>query len=566
MQGYQIIILMVIAIVLIAVLVAYFYKRQVYNQIDELDHQKKQLFNQAPYDELETVEQLTLAGQSAQSRDQLENQWHILRDKHYPLIENYLFEAEQAADRYRFKESREQQNKAQETIQMVASEIETLREALNHLLESEKENRLRIDKIKDDYRDVRKKLLAHSFSFGSAAKLLEEHLAEMENDFQEFEELTNKGDHEEAQAVIVRLHDHITEMEEQMDMIPDLIHATEHVYREQIEEIKKGYQYLKHQGYLFPEDTILADAETIEKDINRVEDLVTELRLEQAQELASAIEENIEALYSQMEKEIRARKYVYELQNQVKVSIYYLQEEIRKLKIEEDRISQSYILIHDEKEEIIRAEADLKEEQKTYDQLNGQLREDEVPFSQTYDGFDHLFSNLEEINNQLNKIADFLYNYRTEELALKDNMLKMEQELYDMKRRLENQHLPGLPADYLERFFNASDLVEQLSIELARPKLSLVEVRKQDDLCQSNVSQLKQQTSDIIDNAVLAERVAQRLLRYRDQSDGIEETIRHSQKVYNEDYDYERALDIVRAKLENVAPGLYDDIVKQYQQ
>lgn len=564
MHAYQIGILVVGAVIVTATIVAYFYKRQFYNRIDELDQRKTELFNHAPYEELEAVDQLTLAGQSAENRDQLEEQWRVLKDKHYPLIENYLFEAEQAADRYRFKDSRENQSKADETIQMIQTEVENLREALNHLIESEKENRLRIDKIKDDYRDVRKNLLAHSFSYGPATKLLEEHLADMENDFQEFEELTKKGDHQEAQEVIVRLHGAIQQMEEQMEIIPDIIHSIDQVYNEQVEEIKKGYQYLKHQGYLFPEDTIQKDIEVVEKDIKRVNELLTELELDQAKEQTGHIEENIESLYSRMEKEIHARKYVYELQNTVKVSIYYLQEEIRKLKIEEDRISQSYILIHDEKESIMKAESELKEGQKVYDDLNGRLREDIIPFSIAYDGFDHLFTDLENLNNQLNKISDFLYNYRVEELKLKDGMLEMEQELYDMKRRLENQHLPGLPSSYLERFFDASDRVEQLSVELARPKLSLIEVRRQSQICQEGINQLRQQTSDIIDDAILSERVSQRLLRYREESNGIEETIRHSQKVYNEDYDYEKALDLVRAKLENVEPGLYDEIVQEY--
>lgn len=565
MEPYQIGLIIFVVIVLAAIVFASFYKRQVYAKIDELDKRKNQVISSAPYDELMAVSQLNLSGQSAQTRTNLEQQWKSLEHRYYPLVENHLFEAEQAADRYRFKESKEEQELAITQIETIETEMGHLRDALDELVQREEANKQRIDQIKENYREVRKTLLAHGFSFGPATPLLESHLAEMENDFQDFSQLTDSGDHDEAQGVIVRLNERIKQMDEQMKLIPEIIQEIEEVYDEQVEEIKKGYAYLTGQGYHFPDDRMEQDIEDVERDIQRIKDLLAELKLTEIDEVTERIESDIESLYARMETEIVAHERVYDLQNSVKRSIYYLQEQIRRAKIEEDRISQSYVLIHEELDEIQQAEKDLKLGQKDFETFSEELREQNLPYSVSYQRLDSVFAHLEHINDRLNKILDHLYNYRMEEKKLRDQMLAMEQDLYDVKRRLENRNLPGLPANFLELFFSASDRVEQLSAELARPKLNLIEVRKQNKLCQEDVDQLKQMAEDILKHSALAEIVSQRLLRYREEANGIEETIRHSQKVFSEDYDYERALEIVKAKLDNVQPGLYGELVQEYE-
>lgn len=84
-------------------------------------------------------------------------------------------------------------------------------------------------------------------------------------------------------------------------------------------------------------------------------------------------------------------------------------------------------------------------------------------------------------------------------------------------------------------------------------------------MCQEDVTQLGDITNELIRQVELIERTSQRLYRYKDSHKGVLETIRYSESLFTEDYDYDTALRLVREKLENVDPGAYDEVVAAYE-
>src|SRR5699024_3002324 len=266
-----------------------------------------------------------------------------------------------------------------------------------------------------------------------------------------------------------------------------------------------------------------------------------------------------------MEKEVEAKPLVADLVEDTKRGIYYLQEENRRLNHAVNRLSQSYILIHNEPSIISRLEGQVKECKEDFDKLNERLKEQAIPYSIVYDVLDAMFNQLDHLNNEYRKVSEYLESYRKEEVELKNDMLAMEQAMYEMKRYLENERLPGLPKDYLELFFSTSNRIENLSVELSRSKIQLIEIRKIHKMCQEDVTQLGEMTNELVRQVELLERTSQRLYRYKDSHKGILETIRYSESLFTEDYDYDTALRLVREKLENVDPGAYDEVVANYE-
>jgi Negative regulator of septation ring formation len=387
----------------------------------------------------------------------------------------------------------------------------------------------------------------------------------MENDFTEFSEYTVSGDHEEANKIVERLDESIKETEEQMDQIPALLEKMDEVYDEQLGDLRQGYESMIENNYLFPEDTILADIDTLKENQNVIYDYIRDLKLEKAHKAMEALAKNIDHLYEKMEIEIEAKPLVAELAEDTKRGIYYLQDENRRLNNTINRLSQSYVLIHNEPSIIGRLEDQVKETREDFDKLNERLKEQTIPYSVAYDTLEDMFDHLDHLNVEYRKVSEYLENYRKEELELKNDMLAMEQAMYEMKRHLENERLPGLPNDYLELFFSTTDRIENLSAELSHPKIQLIEIRKIHKMCQEDVTQLGDITNELIRQVELIERTSQRLYRYKDSHKGVLETIRYSESLFTEDYDYDTALRLVREKLENVDPGAYDEVVAAYE-
>ena len=566
MSPLQISLIVIIVLIAVTALITYFVRNKYYSQIDELDQEKNEVLKQAPYDELKEVAELNISGQSNELRESLEKKWREIETVKYPRLENHLFDAEQATDRYRLPESKRSQEAAEEAIEEINAEISELKEALTELIEREQANLEKIDVIKKRYHEVRKSLLAYSFSFGPASETFEDKLQLMEDDFTEFSSLTVSGDHEEANKIVEKLSESIQKTEEEMEIIPPLLDKITEVYEEQIVDLRQGYDSMIENGYLFPQDTILEDIEQLKEEKEEIYDYIRDLDLDKAQEASDTLGEHIDQLYDKMLLETEAEPKVADLLEDTKRGLYFLQDENRRLNHAVNRLSQSYVLVHNESTIISRLEDHIKSNKEEFERINERLKEKNIPFSVAYEQLDEMFNHLDHLNDEYNKVSEYLESYRAEEMALKDDLYKMEQAMYEMKRQVENERLPGLPEDYLELFFSTTERIEKLSAELSRPKIQLIEIRRMHKMCEEDVAQLKEMTQEVIRQVELLERTSQRLYRYKDSHKGVLETIRYSESLFSDDYDYDTALKLVREKLENVDPGTYEEVVADYEE
>lgn len=565
MNPLQITIITILVLLVVTFGITYLVRTKYYQKIDQLDQEKNDVLKKAPYNELKEVSDLHISGQSFELRKKLEQQWHSIESVKYPRLENNLFDAEQATDRYRLMEAKKNQSEAEEALAEINQEMEALQTDLIGLIEREQANLVKIDLIKKRYHEIRKSLLAYSFSFGPASETFEDNLREMETDFSKFSDITISGDHEEANIVVERLNNDIEEMEQQMKDVPPLLDILEDEYVEQFDDLENGYHEMSDAGYLFPEDTVLEDLGKLRTDKKHILDRIRKLELEEAEKETEALANEINAMYDRMEMEYQAKPATFELLEDNKRALYFLQEENRRLVSAEQRLSQSYILIHDEAAKIAKLAEQVKEAREEYVFLEDRMKHKALPYSVAYAQLADLFDQLGNLNEEYNKVSNHLEDYRVQELAFKDELYQMEQQMYRMKRRLENERLPGLPDDYLELFFSTTERIERFDSELSRPKINLVDIQKNYEICEEDVRQLENMADEMVRQVELTERTSQRLYRYKDTHKGILETIRYSESLFSEDYDYETSLRLVKEKLENIAPGEFAKVLNAYE-
>lgn len=563
MSSLQIALITIFVLLIVMISITYIVRKNYYKKIDELNKEKNIVFEKIPYDKLEEVKELNLTGQSLNTRDKLKKEWKVLESEQYPMIENYLCGAERATDSYRLPLSKKNQEDASDAIKKAENKIESLKSALSELIQKEEANLKKVDSVKKRYHSVRKSLLAYSFSYGPASETFEKKLNEMEESFAVFSDLTVSGDHEEANKIVQELSSQIDDTQNKMDQIPPLLVELNEKVAGFITDLKKGYIKMTEEDYLFPDDTILEDIQEIEQKREETLNNIKNLEIKKSEEVIQKIHEDIEVLYQKMEQEIETKSLLPKLIQKNRKAIYYLNEENRRIKVLLSRIIQSYILNHDEAEEVERLEESIGQTRAEFAKIENYLNEKTIPFSIAHTELETIFDDLYQLNQVYEKLSNQLEGYRTKELVFKNDLVEMEQSLYEMKRALENERLPGLPKSYLELFFSTSDRVEKLSSELARTKLNLIDIERLHKMCEEDVVQLSEFTEEIIKQVDLLEIVSQRLYRYKDSHKGILETIRYSETIFANDYDFEAALRLVSEKLEKVEPGLYKELVKE---
>src|SRR5699024_2880519 len=136
------------------------------------------------------------------SYEQLAADWQKMETVTFPSLENLLFAAEQAADRFLFPKASTNEKEAEQLLQETKGKVEALSTSLKELLENEEKNREEGTRVEQDYQQLRNELLTNSFTYGTALEAMENRLTDMETDFSRFKEATASHDHMQANEVL----------------------------------------------------------------------------------------------------------------------------------------------------------------------------------------------------------------------------------------------------------------------------------------------------------------------------------------------------------------------------
>lgn len=556
--------IIVIAIIIAIFIVFFIFKKQHQNNIVELKDRKKELLEGLPTQRLDKVKKMDISGKSKAYAESLENIWEQILSGRNITVENHLFLAEQTNQRYQFKATRDYQQLAHEELQDIDDDLLKLSNSLEELINREEANAHRIHEIEKKYESVRKRLLDNSLSYGQAVDALEGKLADMEKEFEHFEKVTKWGDHEEARSVIIQLNEMIVDMQSYLNDVPKVLSTITEDFYPQLEEISESYTTLVNKGFVFNGSPIPEEVKEVDEKISILDELMGELKITEGRQLSQEIAEDIDNLYERMEIEVDASVEVDELIPSVQKAIYYLREEVRVLFFEIDRVSQSYVLIHNESDQI----HDLKDSveflegkfQKTIDNLENNF----TPYSEVLKTLTLIKNELIQLNDTKNDVTDQLYSYRDVEVKLKEELSNMEEEARNIRRRIVRENLPGVPVDYTDFYTYVTGLLSSLSDELNRPRLKVEKTHDLIAICKEELKNLEERTQSVINNAVLTEMMAQKLYQYKEEYPDVAQTIAQSEKLFNEDYDYESSFTVVRNKLNSINPNMVQAVEQEY--
>lgn len=444
------------------------------------------------------------------------------------------------------------------------SEVEIIRNGLRELRESEERNSLEVQKALDVYEELSKLLHDEKAEFGSAYPELQKQIKNIELEFTQFVTLNTSGDPIEAREVLENAERHTYELDDVMKRIPPLYDELTRTFPDQLKEIEEGYKRLLADHYVFPEKNFTEELRRVQK---RVKNSTVDLEKTEvdAVEVANRDTANaIDALYEIMEREMNAKKYVVTNHKVVGDYIAHTLKNNRQLMIELDHTSQSYTLNHNELGRSRGFQSEIEELIRRYEDFEPKLKEHTIPYSEVQAFFKDCYKILDDIENQQVEIDDSLKELRKGEKAAQEKVDQYDFRLRNIKRYVEKQRLPGLPADYLEFFFVATDRIEELSKALNRIRINMEEIKKLSDLCNEDLELLDKKTNDLVNSAALTEQMMQYANRYRHTHEAIRVAMENSLELFSKEYRYQDALDEIGTALERVEPGAFRRIEDFY--
>ncbi|HIZ54019.1 MAG TPA: septation ring formation regulator EzrA [Candidatus Enterococcus avicola] len=566
MQSQVIIGVVIAIVVVVAVLygVGFFMRRKNQERLNLLEKRKEELFDLPVIEEVDDVKKMHLVGQSQNTFREWSQKWTDISTSSFAELESQIFEVESLNESFRFLKGKAAVDEAELTISEMEEEVKNIRQGLKELRESEERNSLQVQQALDVYEDLKKNLREQGALYGPAYAELQKQVKNIEIEFTQFVTLNTSGDPVEAREVLDTAEGHTYELQDLMARIPVAYEELNKTFPSQLKEIKEGYAKLIEEKYQFPE-------ENFENEIHRVARRVESSMSDLEKAEISAVEvanrdtaQEIDTLYSVMEREIEAKKYVLKNRTIIEDYIEHSIKNNRQLLIELDHTSQSYTLNRNELGRVRGFQTEIDAIVRRIEELTPKLDASEVPFSEVQEFYKESYHILDDVENQQVEIDDSLRELRKDEKVAQEKIETFEFKLRNLKRYVEKQRLPGLPGDYLEFFFLVTDRVEDLGKSLNRIRINIEEVNKLVAICEDELEMLDTRTKELVDAAALTEQLMQYANRYRHSNPEIKAAIQHGLVLFNDEYRYQDALDTIATSLERVEPGAFERLEKFY--
>lgn len=566
-MGNNVIIGIVIAIIIVAIvvfLVSYLMKKKNQDRLDALEKRKEELFDLPVIEEVDDVKKMHLVGQSQNTFREWSQKWNDISTSSFAELESQIFEVENLNESFRFLKGKKAVVEAENTMNQMEKEVSEIREGLKELRETEERNSLAVQQALDVYEELKETIKEDEQSYGPAFPELQKQVKMIESEFTQFVTLNTSGDPVEAREVLDKAEKHTYEVDELMKKIPPLYEDLATTFPGQLEEIDNTYENLIQEQYVFPEEDLVGE---IDKVRNRIQISLANLEKTEVETVEFENRETanmIDALYDILEREMDAQNYVSTNQTTIEQYIKHATKNNRQLLIELDHTAQSYALNHNEIGRVRGFQTEVEEIERQNEQMKPQIQQHTIPYSEVRTFYKKVFKILEDIENQQVEIDNSLHELRKGEKEAQEKIDTFEFKLRSLKRFVEKQRLPGLPNDYLEFFFVATERIEELSVVLNKIRVNMEEVNRLVALCEEDLELLDKKTHDLVDAAALTEQMLQYANRYRHTHEEVKEAIDKSYFMFNKEYHYQEALDEIGTALERVEPGAFKRIEDFY--
>ncbi|MGD6961657.1 septation ring formation regulator EzrA [Fictibacillus phosphorivorans] len=551
----------VIAIVTFLALILYgaMSRRRVYKEIDRLEAWKMQIMNRPLTEEISKVKGMAMIGETEEKFEMWRQEWDEMVTAQLPNLEEDLFDAEEYTDKYRFKKARSILAGVSQSLEKIEMRIKEITSEINELVTSEELNREEIVEAKEKLQETKKYYLTHIRALGQTAPIFDKELDEIKALFETFESLTVQGSHLEARQRLVESLNRISDCKTKMQGVPELLVILQSDIPNSLKELSAGFTEMEQQGYVLHHIGI-------EKEISSLKDLneqalnrVLDLELESAQRDMDETVQKMDQLYEMLENEVHSKQFVISEREIFFSSIQDLQDRIENLKQETQIVSSTYLIEQNEAEMQKKIEKLFHKLQSRFLIIEDSIDEKRESYSVIREMMEEMQKQMEELQRSQKVYEEMLHNLRKDELETKQSLRELRKKLLEARRMVQKSNLPGLPEHYLITIGKAEEYIIEVSKKLDEKPLEMSDVSYVLNKAHEAVNEGYDETSKMIENAFLAEKLIQYGNRFRSSYQSVSVRLIEAEIAFR-NYQYEDALEIAASAIESVRPGILKEM------
>jgi septation ring formation regulator len=529
--------------------------------MDRLETWKLEITDRPVRDEMSKVKQLNMTGQTEELFERWRNQWDDIVTVKVPNLEELLFDAEEYIDRYRFRKAKDAQKLIENKMQEIEEEIKSILNELNDLVGSEEKNRVEIEQLKDSYREAKKNLLAHHHSFGKSEKYIEAQLKDVTNKFQEYEEKTKNGNYLVARETVLHTKAQLETIKKQMEVIPQYLIECQSILPSQLSDIREGFVEMVKQGYYLEHLQLVDEIYELEEKIKTCFYDVEEANLEQAEEEMKEIRTRIDVLFDLLEKEVHAKHFVMQNEGVTNELLNTIRKENKQLNNELMEIQQSYHLTENDFDTQMQLENALSLLYKRFEILCEKVKNNETAQTAVSEELTEIKEQLDAVREEQQNFFFRLQALRKDEMEARDKILELSKKVSEAVREISKSNIPGVSEEYKNLLHDGIESIDSVKKQLEEKPLDISSVNQYLEIAILTVDKLIGATYELLESALLAEKVIQYGNRYRSQHPTVSRALDEAEKSFRS-FDYQNALEQAATSIQTIDPGAIKRIEK----
>ena len=549
----------------IAYAIAIYVRKRNESKLAILEEKKEELYNLPVNDEVEAVKNMHLIGQSQVTFREWNQKWVDLSLNSFADIENNLFEAEGYNNSFRFFKASHQIDQIESQITLIEEDIAAIRNALADLEKQESKNSGRVLHTLDLFEELQHRVADNSEEYGQGLSEIEKQLENIQSEFSQFVTLNSSGDPVEAAVILDNAENHILALTHIVDRIPAIVATLSKDLPDQLEDLEDGYRKLLDANYHFAETDIEARFQLLYEALKKNHENIAKLELDNAEYENTQIQEEINALYDIFTREIAAQKVVEALVATLPTYLQHMKENNALLIEDIERLSKSYLLSESDASHVHRLQTELDSLEESVIELTSEQEEHSEPYSLLEERLENLQATLKEIEDEQVELSQRLAQIEKDDINARQKANVYVNRLHTIKRYMEKRNLPGIPQNFLQLFFTASNHTEELMAELEEARVNIEAVNRMLEIATNDMEALEEETYNIVQYATLTEQLLQYSNRYRSFDERIQEAFNESLEIFEKEFDYHASFDKISQALEVAEPGVTNRFVTSYE-
>lgn len=534
-------------------------RKGVYDEVFRLETWKMEIINRPVTEEISRVKGLNLTGQAEEKFESWRQTWDEIVTQELPKVEELLFDAEEAAEKYRFGKAKKINAETNQLLEWIDEQIDTLLAELQELLGSEEQNRVDIEELRQAFKLLKKRLLTERHSYGEAAIHIEDVLKGIEIRFIEVEKATEEGNYFEAREVVLDMKHTLIEIQEKVEVIPDLLTDCQTHIPNQIEDLRSGFSEMEEQGYVLSHLAVEEELMNMESKLPEYEQLLQNGEVTKVHEEITDIKENIEQIYDALEKEVIAKQVLLKNGPLLEPTLEKLREEVAATKEESAFVQMSYQLTEKDLETQHRLEKELQQSLKKHQDILDRLEDNSLPASKLRHDLEELSKKIDEIKETHKQFQEMLHTLRKDEREAKQQLHDMHRKLLEANRLVRKSKLPGIPKSFWSQIASAADSLQTVEDKLEEKPLDMSTIRGYLKDASSNVNTVYTEITEMLAKAELAEKVIQYGNRYRSKHPFVAAKLIEAEEFFRA-CRYDAAYETAIATLEEIDPDVLQKV------